>query len=55
MEGKLSFFFIFTSVPYSPSSQTSALDIFGGTLVKFDELIQRNKEHADLNANLGGP
>ena len=31
----------------------SALDIFGGTLVKFDELVEVNKRHAENNASLG--
>ncbi|KAI5120690.1 hypothetical protein M0805_006978 [Coniferiporia weirii] len=31
----------------------SALDIFGGTLVKFDELVAASRAHADSNANAG--
>ncbi|KAL5487655.1 HIS6 [Sanghuangporus weigelae] len=33
----------------------SALDIFGGTLVKFDELVDESKTHAEMNASLGIP
>ncbi|KAL5507867.1 HIS6 [Sanghuangporus vaninii] len=33
----------------------SALDIFGGTLVQFDELVEESKKHAEMNASLGIP